>query len=69
MSGLGIYHQRANEKDTEQTAQMHRLVCAFVCRQQSQVFSCQGPNGLTKTDIKPNLGPCPEYFIAIVNFI
>ena len=33
-----------NNKGADQTAQMHRLVCAFVVRiQQSQVFPCRGP--------------------------
>ena len=36
--------QIANNKDTEQTAWMHRLVCAFVvCKPQRQIFSRRGP--------------------------
>ena len=36
--------QIANNKGADQTAWMHRLVCAFVVRkQQSQGGSCRGP--------------------------
>ena len=39
-----FFFQIANNKGAEQTARMHRLVCAFVvCKQQSQDFSRRGP--------------------------
>ena len=35
--------QIANNKGADQTAQMRRLVCAFVvCKQQNHGFSCRG---------------------------
>ena len=38
-----VTFQIANNKSADQTAQMGRLVCAFViCKQQSQCFWCQG---------------------------
>ena len=41
---LSYTFQRDYNKGTDQTAWMHRLVCAFViCMQQNQVFMGQGP--------------------------
>ena len=40
-------NQKVNNKGTDQTAHLHRLVCTFVVpKQQSQIFSRQGPYNL-----------------------
>ena len=60
-------YQKANNKAADQTAQIHRLVCAFVVRIESQVFSCQGPYDsplLFIIKVRTCLNPClpdPQY--------
>ena len=62
--------QIANNKCADQTARMHRLVCAFVVRkQQSQGFLRQGPYGVEVKASWPPPGYAPEIIRLICAFV
>ena len=58
--------QKANNKGADQTAQMRRLVCAFVVRkQQSQSFWHQGPYDVEAQAYGPLPGYVPVLYVLM----